>query len=54
MDESKAGAIPTTRLWLGDHLCRYIRVQESDDVAPCKAAFPEADVVSSAEYGRVS
>jgi hypothetical protein len=44
VDKSKDGAIPTIRLWLGDHFFSSIHVTKNSNIEPYKAAFPEADV----------
>jgi hypothetical protein len=43
IDETKDAAIPTIRLWLGDHFCREVFLKQPEDIERYKAAFPEAD-----------
>jgi hypothetical protein len=45
IEETKDGAIPTVRLWLGDHFCARIRLRNPGDAERYKAAFPEADIL---------
>ena len=44
VDKGKDGAIPTIRLWFGDHFYSSVHVKQKADINPYKAAFPEADV----------
>jgi hypothetical protein len=44
LDKEKDGAVPTIRLWFGDHFCRSVYVKHSADVQRYQTTFPEADV----------
>ena len=42
--KGKDAAIPTIRLWIGDHFFSSVHVKLKADIYRHKAAFPEADV----------
>jgi hypothetical protein len=44
VEESKDGAIPLIRRWLGDHFCGEIDLKNPADEQRYKAAFPEATI----------
>jgi hypothetical protein len=44
VDKGKDAAIPTIRLWIGDHFFTSVHVKQKADINRYKAAFPEADV----------
>jgi len=44
VDKGKDAAIPTLRLWIGDHFFSSVHVKQQADINRYKAAFPEADV----------
>jgi hypothetical protein len=44
VDKSKDAAIPSIRLWIGDHFFSSVHVKQQADINRYKAAFPEADV----------
>ena len=44
VDKGKDAAIPSIRLWIGDHFFSSVHVKQKADIDRYKAAFPEADV----------